>query len=42
MLGHFEPDRVEVEAGPKTLLSIRERAAQVASALGKRYSIDVG
>lgn len=42
LLGHFEPDRVEVEAGPRTLLSIRERAAQVASALGKRYSSEVG
>lgn len=38
LLGHFEPDRVEVEAGPKTLLSIKERAAQVSSALARRYN----
>ena len=37
LAGHFEPDRVEVEAGPKTLLSIKERAAQVSSALARRY-----
>jgi hypothetical protein len=37
LLGHFEPDRVEVEAGPKTLLSIKERAAQVSSALIRKY-----
>lgn len=37
LLGHFEPDRVEVEAGPKTLLSIKERAQQVSSALIKKY-----
>ena len=38
LLGHFEPDRVEVEAGPKTLLSIKERAQHVASALARRYT----
>ncbi len=38
LLGHFEPDRFEVEAGPKTLLSIKERAAQVESALARRYA----
>jgi hypothetical protein len=37
MAGHYEPDRVEVEAGPKTLLSIKERAAQVSAALARRY-----
>lgn len=37
LLGHFEPDRVEVEAGPKTLLSIKERAQQVSSALIRKY-----
>ncbi len=37
LLGHFEPDRVEIEAGPKTLLSIKERAAQVSSALIRKY-----
>lgn len=35
--GHFEPDRVEIEVGPKTLLSIKERAAQVSSALIRKY-----
>lgn len=39
LLGHFEPDRVEVEAGPKTLLSIKERAAQVSSALIRKYEV---
>lgn len=38
LLGHFEPDRVEVETGPKTLLSIKERASQVSSALARRYN----
>lgn len=42
LLGHFEPDRVEVEAGPKTLLSIKERASQVSSALARRYSSPAG
>lgn len=37
LLGHFEPDRVEVETGPKTLQSIKERAAQVSSTLARRY-----
>lgn len=37
LLGHFEPDRLELEAGPKTLLSIKERAQQVSSALIKKY-----
>jgi len=37
LLGHYEPDRIEVEAGPKTLQSIKERAAQVSSALARRY-----
>lgn len=37
LAGHFEPDRVEVEAGPKTLLSIKERASQVTSALAGKY-----
>lgn len=38
LLGHFEPDRLEVEAGPKTLQSIKERAAHVSSALARRYA----
>jgi phage terminase small subunit len=33
LAGHFAPDKVEVDAGPKALDSIRERAAKVASAL---------
>lgn len=33
LAGHFAPDKVEVETGPKALESIRERAAKVASAL---------
>lgn len=37
LLGHFEPDRVEVDAGPKTLLSIKERAAQVSAGLSAVY-----
>lgn len=37
MLGHNEPDRTEIEVGPKTLLSIRERAGQVSSALAGKY-----
>lgn len=37
LLGHYEPDRVEVEAGPKTLQTIKERANQVASALGRNW-----
>ena len=39
LLGHFEPDRVEVEAGPKTLQSIKDRANQVASALGRNWEV---
>lgn len=37
LLGHFEPDRVEVDVGEKTLLSIKERAAQVASTLARTH-----
>jgi hypothetical protein len=37
MLGHFEPDRTEIAVPSKTLLSIKERAAQVVSALARRY-----
>ena len=37
LLGHFEPDRLEVDPGPKTLQTIKERASQVASALGRRW-----
>ena len=38
LLGHFEPDRTEIDVGPKTLLSIKERAEQVVSALARRYA----
>lgn len=38
LAGHFEPDRTEIDIGPKTLLSIKERAAQVTSALAGKYS----
>jgi hypothetical protein len=37
MLGHFEPDRTEIAVPSKTLLSIKERAAQISSALARRY-----
>jgi len=37
LLGHYEPDRVEVDPGPKTLQTIRERAHEVASALGRNW-----
>lgn len=36
LAGHFEPDRAEIEIGPKTLLSIKERAALVSSALARK------
>ena len=38
LLGHFEPDRTEIDVGPKTLISIKERAAQVTSALAGKYA----
>lgn len=38
LAGHFEPDRVEVDVGEKTLLSIKERASQVTSALAGKYA----
>lgn len=37
LAGHFEPDRQEIELGPKTLLSIKDRAKQVSSSLARRY-----
>lgn len=40
LAGQFEPDRTEIDVGPKTLLSIKERAAQVSSALARRYSAE--
>ena len=36
LAGHFEPDRVEVDVGEKTLLSIKERAQQMVSALARK------
>jgi phage terminase small subunit len=33
MAGDYEPDKIEVDAGDKTLASIKARAAKVASAL---------
>ena len=33
LAGHFEPDRLEVETGPKTLEALEARAANVVSAL---------
>ena len=37
MAGHYEPDRVEIETGPNTLQTIKERADQVRGELRKRY-----
>lgn len=37
MGGHYEADRTEIDIGPKTLLSIKERAAQVALGLARKY-----
>ena len=34
--GHFEPDRIEVDLGEKTILSIKERAMQMASPLARK------
>jgi len=38
MAGHYEPDRTEIDVGPRTLQSIRERAAKVGYALASQYS----
>ena len=37
MLGYNEPDRTELEVGPSTLQTIKERALEVDSALARRY-----
>lgn len=37
MAGHYEPDRVEVDAGPNVLQTIKERAANVVSAMTQAY-----
>jgi hypothetical protein len=39
LAGQFEADRTELEVGPKTLFSIRERALQVAGGLARRYGV---
>lgn len=39
LAGHFEPDRVEVETGPYTLESIRERAKTVASLMSLAHTV---
>ena len=36
MRGHFEPDRVEVDVGEKTLITIKERAQQMVSAMARK------
>ena len=36
LVGDFEPDRIEVEDGPKRLETIRERSAQIVSAMNRR------
>lgn len=38
LAGQFEPDRTEIDVGPRTLLSIRERAATIHSAMVAKYS----
>jgi hypothetical protein len=38
MAGHYEPDRVEIEAGPSTLATARERALAFASPLNRLAS----
>lgn len=37
LAGHFEPDRIEVEAGPNTLQAIKERADAQRAEIRKRY-----
>jgi phage terminase small subunit len=37
LAGRFEPDRVEVEAASQTLMSIKERAMQMSSTLGRDW-----
>jgi hypothetical protein len=38
MAGHYEPDRTEIDVGPRTLQSIRERAATIHSSMVAKYS----
>jgi hypothetical protein len=37
LAGHFEPDRMEIEAGPNTLATAKERAQKVASLMSLAY-----
>ena len=37
LMGHFEPDRKEIELNNSTLMSIKERAAEVGYALSRSY-----
>ena len=37
LMGHFEPDRKEIELNNSTLMSIKERAAEVGYALARSY-----
>jgi len=38
LAGHFEPDRTEIDVGPRTLQSIAERAASIKSAMVRKYT----
>lgn len=38
LAGHYEPDRVEIEAGPNTLQSIKDRAEQIRDELRRKYA----
>jgi hypothetical protein len=38
LAGQFEPDRTEIDVGPRTLQSIRERAETIHSAMVAKYS----
>jgi hypothetical protein len=37
MMGHFEPDRTELQVGSSTLQSIKKRAREVGYTLSRRY-----
>lgn len=37
LMGNFEPDRKEIEMNNSTLMSIKERAAEVGYALSRSY-----
>jgi hypothetical protein len=38
LMGHFEPDRMELELGNTTLQTIKERAKEVGYTLSMRYA----